>query len=46
MKRIVVLSQILSLAMMWIFASQTWASAVVTDTAQTIKVTGLEAYHR
>jgi hypothetical protein len=44
MKRIVVLSQILSLAMMWIFASQTWASGVVTDTAQTIQVSGLEAY--
>ncbi len=44
MKRIVVLSQILSLAMMWIFASQTWASGAVTDTAQTIQVSGLEAY--
>jgi len=44
MKKIVVLFQLISLAMMWIFASQTWALAVITDTEQTVQVSGLEAY--
>ena len=44
MKRLVVSVQLLSIALLWIFGSQVWASATITDQAKSIQVTGLEAY--
>jgi hypothetical protein len=43
-KRLVVSAQLLSISLLWIFGSQVWASATITDQARSIQVTGLEAY--
>lgn len=44
MKRLIVLTQLLSIALLWIFGSQVWASATITEQAKAIEITGLEAY--
>lgn len=44
MRRLGFLVNVVSLVACWFFASQTWASATIIETDQTLTISGLDAY--
>ena len=44
MRRIALITQVASIVFLWVFGSQVWAEATVTEQAKLIQISGLEAY--